>query len=372
MLIFAGLFSIFGFDLYIESNQTIEENIIANEDSIVYVRVLVAGDAMCHSPQYTNAKSGNGYDFSGCFQYITEILSQGDLNIVNFETTLAGEPYSGYPQFSAPDEYATSLKDAGFNFFLLANNHCADKGTNGTIATIEKLQNMQISSAGVYLNEQDRQDRYPALLEINGIKIALLNYTYGTNGLSVKKPVSINLLEDTTQIKKDIETAKNKQADIIIALLHWGTEYQRYPDKQQKEKAQFFFKNGTDIIVGSHPHVVQPFEYYMYDNADTTQKKLIFWSLGNFISNQRKEHTDGGIIASFTITKNLISNQVQVENHTAIPYWVYKNTSFFPGYFVLPTENFINDTTTFKFSDEDNKAFKRFIENTENLFQDSR
>jgi len=366
-----GIFFLYGFGTSSIQNQAIIANEIV-QDSLTMVHIIAAGDAMCHSPQFTHAKktTEDGYDFSGCFQYLTDILAKGDLNIVNLETMLAGSPYSGYPQFCAPDEFALALKDAGFNFFLLANNHCADKGTNGTTTTIEKLQNWQISSAGTYLNEQDRQNRCPAIVEIKGIKIALLNYTYGTNGLTVNKPVSINDLNDTLQILQDLRTAKNQQADIIIAFLHWGTEYQQTPNKKQKEQAAFFFKNGTDIIVGSHPHVIQPVEYFAYDQADSTKKKLIYWSLGNFISNQRNENTDGGILASFTITKNKNTNSIQIENPTAIPYWVYRNTSIPPGYFVLPTERFLNDTTTFTFSKEDKSAFLRFVENTSKILNE--
>ena len=366
IILFSGIFFLQGFGIFSVQSQTVTEKNSVDEDSLTRIHVIAAGDAMCHSPQIMYAKKSmeENYDFSGCFQYLTDILAKGDLNIVNLETTLAGSPYSGYPQFCAPDEFALALKEAGFNFFLLANNHCADKGTQGTASTIEKLQNKQISSAGTYLNEQDRQDRYPAIVNIKGIKIALINYTYGTNGLTVNKPVSINDLNDTLQILKDLETAKNQHADIIIAFLHWGTEYQQTPNKEQKEQAQFFFQNGTDIIVGSHPHVIQPVEYFSYDPTDSAKKKLVYWSLGNFISNQRNEHTDGGIMASFTITKNKNTNHIQIENQTAISYWVYRNTTLPPGYFVLPTERFLNDTTTFSFSNEDRAAFQRFVDNT--------
>jgi poly-gamma-glutamate synthesis protein (capsule biosynthesis protein) len=341
----AGMF-VYGVDFFSSDNQKFTENEITEEDSLIAVHVLVAGDAMCHAQQITSAKNtaDNSYDFSGCFRYLSDILAKGDVNIVNLETTLAGAPYSGYPQFCAPDEYANALKDIGLNFFVLANNHCADKGTKGVIATIEKLRNLQIPTAGTYLDEEDRKTRYPAIVESKGIKIALLNYTYGTNGLTVAKPLLINNLNDTSQIKKDIETAQNQQADVLIALLHWGTEYQRTPNKKQKEQAQFFFKNGVDVIVGSHPHVVQPVEYFAYNQMDTTEKKLVYWSLGNFISNQRYEHTDNGIIASFFITKNKNTGMVQVENQTSIPYWVYRNFSLHPGFFVLPTEKFSKDT----------------------------
>ena len=374
MVFFFSVFLLYKYELFSFPTQPLAESTIIEEDSITSVRIIAAGDAMCHSPQITHAKKsdGSGYDFSGCFQYLTDILSQGDLTVVNLETTLAGAPYSGYPQFCAPDEFAFALKTAGFNFFLLANNHCADKGTKGVISTIEKLQNGQISSAGTYVNEQDRQARYPVVVEINKIKIALLNYTYGTNGLTVNAPVSINMLNDTAQIKQDLESAKNQQVDVIIAFLHWGTEYQQTPNQKQKTQAEFFFQNGTDIIVGSHPHVMQPVEYFAYDQIDTTKKKLVYWSLGNFISNQRNPHTDGGILAAFTLSKNTKTNQVWVENQSVIPYWVYRNTSLFPSYFVLPAERFFNDTTTFPFSQEDYRAFQRFVDDTREMIEFSK
>ena len=360
------LFFLFGLSSFSARNSVVVNEDIPEIDSLAVVRIVVAGDAMCHSPQITHAKipNGTGYDFSGCFQYLTDILKANDLNIINLETTLAGEPFTGYPQFSAPDEYALALKNAGFNFFLLANNHCADKGTSGTVSTLNKIQNMQIPSAGTYLNEEDRENRYPAMVEMNGIKIALLNYTYSTNGITVNKPVFINDLNDTLQILNDLQIAKNHQPDIIMAFLHWGNEYQQTPSQKQKEQAQFFFNNGTDVIVGSHPHVVQPVEYFSYNQTDTTQKKLIYWSLGNFISNQRNENTDGGILASFSIIKNTLTNEVRVENPTAIPYWVYKNTNLHPGYYVLPTKILLNDSLPFKFLNEDRAAYQRFIENT--------
>jgi len=364
-----GIFFLSGLNVFSVQNQIIIKNRMDIEDTFSKIHVIVAGDAMCHSPQMTHAQTATGnYDFSGCFQYVTDILSKGDLNIINLETTLAGAPYSGYPQFCAPDEFALALKDAGFNFFLLANNHCADKGTKGTISTIEKLQDLQVRSAGTYLNDDDRKNRYPAIVDVNGIKMALLNYTYSTNGIAVSKPVIINDLNDTLQIIKDLEVAKNSEADIIIAFLHWGTEYSQTPDDKQKEQARFFFKNGTDIIIGSHPHVVQPVEYFSYDSSDTTKKKLIYWSLGNFISNQRKEHTDGGIMASFTISKNKTTNSIQIENETSIPYWVYRNTTLPPGYFVLPAERFLN-ASTFTFADEDLTAFQRFVNNTNKILK---
>ena len=365
IILFAGIFS----GIFLLSKlDVISFRIPLIENSLTRVNIIAAGDAMCHPTQFMSAKKSNDntYDFSASFQYLTDILAKGDLNIVNLETTLAGAPYSGFPQFCAPDEYAGALKNTGFNFFMLANNHCADKGTDGAILTIEKLQSMQIPTAGTYLNEEDRQKRYPVLIEIKGIKIALLNYTESTNGLTVKKPVLINMLYDHALIKKDLETAKN-QADIIIVFLHWGEEFQQAPNRDQKEHAKFLFKNGADIIIGSHPHVVQPVEYFSYDETDPAKKKLIYWSLGNLISDQKREYTDMGILASFTITKDKNTDNIQIENHTAIPYWVYKNAALFPGFFVLPAEKILNDSIALELSDKDYTAFQRIVNNTNKI-----
>ncbi|MDR0422717.1 MAG: CapA family protein [Proteiniphilum sp.] len=352
--------------------QTVD--IPVREDSLTVVRVIVAGDAMAHGPQITRAKNPQTgeYDFSGCFRYLEDILAEGDLTIVNLETTLAGAPYTGYPQFCAPDSFALALRDAGFNFFLLANNHSADKGAKGVRRTVEKLREMKVPTAGTYLDGEDRMARYPAMVEINGIKIALLNYTYGTNGLSVAPPLSVNNLNDTAQIGADIETARAKCADIIVAFPHWGTEYKRYPDKRQKEQAAFLFRRGVDVIIGSHPHVVQPVEYFACHDGDTAKVKPVCWSLGNLISNQRKEHTDGGMLASFRIVKNKNSQSTSVENFETIPCWVYRDRDTYPGYFVLPVDRFQEDTATFTFSAEDKATFERFARNTKELLGKTR
>jgi poly-gamma-glutamate synthesis protein (capsule biosynthesis protein) len=325
--------------------------------------MVVAGDAMAHSPQLVLAhdRHTGGYDFSGCFRYLEDILADADFSVVNLETTLGGAPYSSYPQFCTPDAFAFALREAGFDFFLLANNHCADTGAKGAERTIRTLREGGIPSAGVYLDADDRAARYPAVTEVNGISIALLNYTYGTNGLRAAPPVSVNYLGDTLQIKADIEAARARKADIIVAFLHWGTEYVRLPDPAQKEWAAFFFRCGVDVIIGSHPHVVQPVEYFAYDETDTTKRKLVYWSLGNLISNQRRRHTDGGILASLSLVKNKHTQTTRVESYESIPYWVYKNRDIYPGYFVLPVARFQRDPSPFTFSAKDRSAFERFV-----------
>lgn len=339
-------------------------------DSLETIIVTIAGDAMAHKPQTDAAFLANEkcHDFKGVCDYLQPVLENSDLNILNLETTLAGEPYKGYPQFSAPDAFAEAFKQAGFHFFVLANNHCADRGNAGAKRTLNVLKQMNIPSAGVYGDSIDRAQRYPALLYVRNLKIALLNYTYGTNGLTLEKPFTVNYLNDTLQIIGDIEKAKKQNPDVILALLHWGNEYERQPSNTQKQQARFFLSQGVDAIIGSHPHVVQPFEYFAFDETDSTKKKPVFWSLGNLVSNQRKEHTDGGILAKLSITKNLHTGEVKIHQCQGIPYWVYKNTEIHPGYFILPTYRFFDQSHTLPFTAQDSAAFLQFLSNTDSLF----
>lgn len=352
-------------------NQSIiGETVSTKNDSLETIVVTIAGDAMAHKPQTDAAflSDENRHDFSGVCEFIRPVLENSDLNILNLETTLAGQPYKGYPQFSAPDAFADAFKKAGFHFFVLANNHCADRGNAGAKRTLNILKQMNIPSAGVYFDSTDRSQRYPALLHVHNIKIALLNYTYGTNGLILQNPLSVNYLGDTLQITKDIEKAKKLKPDVILALLHWGNEYERQPSKTQQQQARFFLSRGVDAIIGSHPHVVQPFEYFSYDKTDSTKKKPVFWSLGNLVSNQRNEYTDGGILAQLLISKNHHTQEVKIQQCRGIPYWVYKNTAIQPGYFILPTYRFFDRSYSFPFTAQDSAAFLQFFFNTDSLF----
>ncbi|MDD3875345.1 MAG: CapA family protein [Bacteroidales bacterium] len=335
LLVFLFLFSLF---LLFPFSYTAlsEHSPITSNDSTIKVNVIFAGDAMVHSTQYHSAfiHDSDYFDFSPVFQYIKPILASSDINIVNLETTLGGKPYSGYPNFSSPDTFAYALKDAGFNYVALANNHTLDKGKNGLLRTNEVLMNYNFTSLGTYRDSADRADRYPLIIEINSIKLALLNYTYGTNGIPTPEPVIVNLI-DTALIRKDIAKARSQGADFVLVYFHWGTEYSRHPNETQREIATFTFQAGADIIIGSHPHVVQPIELQNADTNDISDKRWVVWSLGNFISNQRDKHTDGGIMIKFTIEKNIYSNKTFVSHMTYIPYWVYRPLNP-TNYYIVP------------------------------------
>ena len=194
--------------------------------------LLFAGDLMQHQRQINAARTATGgYDYSSYFEYVKDEIQSADFAIANLEVTLGGKPYKGYPAFSAPDEYLTAIHNAGFNVLITANNHSLDRGRKGLERTIQLIDSLKIPHAGTYLNAEERENKYPLLLEKKGFRIAILNYTYGTNGIPVTPPNIVNYI-DTTIISKDIEASKTLNPDAIIACMHWGIEYQSLPDKR--------------------------------------------------------------------------------------------------------------------------------------------
>lgn len=263
--------------------------------------LLFAGDMMQHQTQINAARTANGYDYSSYFQYVKEEISSVDWAIGNLEVTMGGKPYKGYPAFSAPDEYLYAIHDAGFNVLITANNHSLDSGKKGVVRTIRMLDSLKISHAGTYVNPEEREKQYPLLLEKNGFRIALLNYTYGTNGIKVTSPNVVNYI-DTTVIAKDILISKEKNPDAIIACMHWGNEYESLPSKEQKFLTDWLLGKGVTHIIGSHPHVVQPME--VRQDSVTGNKHLVVYSLGNFISNMSARRTDGGLMVKMELVKD--------------------------------------------------------------------
>ncbi len=273
-------------------------------DSIIpadTLRLLFVGDLMQHQGQINAARTAKGYDYSTCFEYVKEEIGRADFAIANLEVTLGGKPYKGYPAFSAPDEYLTAIHDAGFNVLVTANNHSLDRGRAGLERTIQLIDTLKIPHAGTYVNAEAREKQYPLLLEKNGFRIALLNYTYGTNGIPVTPPNIVNYI-DTMIIAKDIEASKALQPDAIIACMHWGIEYQSLPNKEQKFLTDWLLQKGVCHIIGSHPHVVQPIE--VRTDSLTNDKHLVVYSLGNYISNMSARRTDGGLMVRMELVKD--------------------------------------------------------------------
>jgi poly-gamma-glutamate synthesis protein (capsule biosynthesis protein) len=273
------------------------------------VRLLFAGDAMQHQSQISNAFRNGGYDYSSYFQYIKPEISRADLAIVNLEGPLGGKPYRGYPQFSMPDAFAIALKDAGFGVFLTANNHAADCHSTGINRTISILDSLGVYHTGTFRNSLEREQNYPLVVVKNGIRIAFLNYTYDTNGINPEAPCIVNYI-DTANIKEDIRKALTENPDALIAVMHWGQEYKLTPNQSQKDLAQFLINHGIDLVIGSHPHVVQPSE--LSTDSIGNRTNLIVYSLGNFVSGMNAVNTDGGQMVSVTLKK--MNGRTQIES----------------------------------------------------------
>lgn len=310
------------------------------------VTLLFAGDAMQHMPQFYAANTDSGYNYAPVFQFVKNHISQFDIAGVNFETTLGGAPYKGYPQFSSPNEFATALYDAGFNFFFTANNHSLDTGKRGLEQTIEFIKELGAKQTGTFKSLERRELTYPLMIIKNGIRIAFLNYTYGTNDIQVEEPNIVNII-DTLLIKKDLKSAELLKPDIMIAVMHWGEEYHTKPSKSQKKIAQFLLDNKVRIVIGHHPHVIQPIQTTKLNDRIIN---TVFYSLGNFISNQRKPDTDGGMIAEIVLSKAKDEAFVNIESVDYSLVWVHK--IFKSGkavYHILPIdkddENYQKDFT---------------------------
>ncbi|MCC8171524.1 MAG: CapA family protein [Parabacteroides sp.] len=269
--------------------------------------LVFVGDAMLHKTQLDNARRKTGYDFSGYFTAVAREITAADVAVVNLEAPLGGAPYTGYPCFSAPDTFALALKGAGFDVFLLANNHCLDKRTKGALRTLAVLDTVGIKYLGVYADSLSRERQYPCLLLKNGFRIALLNYTYGTNGLKPEKPCLVNYM-DKKQVAADIEEAKRMCPDMIIAHMHWGTEYRLSPDKEQEAWAAWLFEKGVGIVMGSHPHVVEPME--LRPDSLHGRSRLLVYSLGNFVSNMTAPGTDGSALVKVVLAKDSTGTEI--------------------------------------------------------------
>ncbi|MBO4811933.1 MAG: CapA family protein [Prevotella sp.] len=307
-----------------------------------HLSLLFAGDLMQHGPQIKAALQSDGtYNYDECFAGIKNEIERADVAIGNLEVTLGGKPYAGYPQFRAPDEYLRACIDAGFDILLTANNHCLDSRRAGLERTIMMMDSLKVPHLGTYVNQEERDKAYPFLFEKNGLRIVLLNFTYGTNGIAVQEP-NVVCLMDTTEIRADIEKAKAMQPDAIIALPHWGIEYQQLPSAQQREMAAWLISNGVDHVIGGHPHVAQPLEL----SEDSCH--LIAWSMGNVVSNQSKPNTYGGYLVRMELTKRIpehavgdsIAAEVKLSDCGYALYWVSRpnDNGFKHNYRVLPID----------------------------------
>ena len=288
--------------------------------------ILVAGDLMVHTPQLSAARTADGYDFSSAFSWIRPLIEEADLSIVNLETTLAEKgAYTGYPLFRSPVAVADAIREAGFDVALMANNHCMDCGARGARETIAALDKRGIRHTGVFLSEVERRAMPHLYLRFGELSMVLLNYTYGTNGMPVVAPAVVNRI-DTVQMKADLARAREWMPDCVAVALHWGVEYERKPNREQRQLAEWLHREGVQLIIGSHPHVVQPIV------QDSLRQTLTIYSLGNLLSNQRKRYTDGGLLVRLELIKR-VDEPLRID-YTPIPVWVDRTH----GYRILTHE----------------------------------
>lgn len=299
------------------------------EDKISTATILAAGDVMFHTPQIRgayNSQSGT-YDFNDNFSLVKKYIESVDLALVNFETVTAGSDrgFHGYPNFNSPVESLEALANAGFDILSTANNHSLDQGKVGVISTIEALKSYGLKNIGTYNEPSDK-----ILIEkVNDINVGLLSYTYGCNGMEYTLTEEelnnmINII-DEDRIKSDIEKSVEKGADLVVVFIHWGNEYQREPSEEQMELGRKMIEWGANIVFGSHPHVIQKSEIIEHNGKDN----FIIYSLGNFISNQRREtinnkYTEDGIMVAIEVEKNFTKNETIIKNITYTPTWVHK------------------------------------------------
>lgn len=259
-------------------------------EKVESVDFFVVGDNLLHEPIYVDALKNHDGKFDHIYRKVEKYTKKADFSVINLETPLVNDPgkYSTYPCFGSPVSVAEAIKKAGFDCVTLSNNHRLDKGKTGVDETLEAIQKYDLLHVG-------SMDEKPYLLvKRHGIVFALMNYTYGTNGIKPPKEYekAVNYLTDEEQIRKDIRTAK-ENSDFVIVFPHWGTEYATAPDTYQKKWRDVFYDEGVDVVCGTHPHVIQPYELYKKEGRD--KDMLIYYSLGNYISaNGRKDHNSGG------------------------------------------------------------------------------
>ena len=335
--------------------------------------LLFAGDAMGHEPQFQwayNPETGT-YNYEPNFRYVAPYIQKSDLAIVNLEVTLGGKPYSGYPTFSTPDSYKDALVNCGFDVMTLANNHILDRGKRGLERTLSLVSDC-CPNVGAYRDSADRAERYPLILELQGLRIALFNVTYGTNGFMPVAPNIVNYI-DTAEIAADLRSIEDKHIDLKIMSIHWGDEYVLKAIPKQREMARWLADQGFDLIIGGHPHVVEDAEYLpvtrVRDNKEVEMQVPVLYSLGNLISNQRREHTHGGIMVRVDI--NL--ENADIVNVSYLPCYVHKGTITYKKdgksvtekhFFLLPTTDYIAGKLPFKLDKEADKTLRRFHKNT--------
>ena len=330
-----------------------EEEAIENEE-IKYIDIVSLGNLIIHQSQINGAKNENGYDFSPSFQYIKEMVSEADISLGILEGALAGGEPTGYPIFNSPDEVIDSLRDTGIDVVNYANNHIYDYDDEGLQRTIEITKEKGLDVLGVKSTEEEKSY---LVKEVDGVKIGFASYVFETAAVNGYKtinsnPVSINsenlintfnyneLESFYNRIASEISAMKAEGVKFIIASMHWGEEYNTYIEATQNEIAKKLNELGVDIILGGHPHVIQPYEIICNESGHST---FVIYSQGNSLSNQSEQEigvaeSEDGIMIKFTLEKK--DGNVSLKEYKIIPTWVYKEEKGDGTYYhkIIPVE----------------------------------
>lgn len=306
------------------------------------------GDVMMHAEQLVrcglDGSAVSGYrgkisseSLTAYFSHIEGFVKEADIAVANIETTFAGAPFSGYPAFNSPDEYADAIIHTGFDIFCCANNHIFDKGSAGAKRTMNLYEEQGIRFTGIGRNDCELTENTPLMLLCKGIRIALVNFTYGTNARA--NEVKINLMDDRKAIGEAIRRAKDNGADIVIALPHWGEEYKLTHNAVQRNMAEWLEAQGCDAVIGSHPHVVQGFEYI--------GEMPVVYSTGNFVSNMSAKNTQMGLVAKLKIERRQ-NGDIRLLEPEFILTWCSRPGGFNDNYVILPAKGMLDRETEWK------------------------
>jgi poly-gamma-glutamate capsule biosynthesis protein CapA/YwtB (metallophosphatase superfamily) len=337
-----------GNETEITEDEHVEDEVV--EEKKTSATILAVGDVMFHTSQIRAAYRSDTktYDFTDVFKYVKEHIQSADLAIANFETVVYGgeKAVSGYPMFNSPVETLAALKNTGFDILNTNNNHALDQGKQGLINTIDHIKSYGMKNIGTY---KSREDDHILIEEVNGIRIAFLSYCYGYNGLEgflTEEEKSYMVSEiDEDRIKNEILEAKSRGVDLISVIIHWGNEYQRSPSEYQLELGRKMVEWGANIIFGSHPHVIQKSEIIEYEGRNN----FIIYSMGNFISNQRKatmgnKYTEDGIMVKIHVEKDLNNGNTNIIDIEYLPTWVRKYEKNNKVKFeIIPIKDFLNN-----------------------------
>lgn len=364
------------------------------EEPPIELTISCVGDVMAHQSQLTAQydSATKTYNFDDNFQYVKKYIEAADLALCNVETTFAGGTYSGYPTFNAPETLADALKNAGFDVAITSNNHMMDKGYSGMQRTVQVLRDAGLPVTGSHLKGEEKNY---VISEVKGLKVAVVAYTYESPGVNGRRTLNGNPLSDDAKscvnsfsynsldsdlaaFKSTIDAAKAEGADIVVAYFHWGEEYQRSPNDWQLTIARKAADMGADLIFASHPHVLQGVEMLEVqapadadekdktegeDGTAATKKVPVFYSMGNFISNQRSEtlnnnrYTEQGMIANVHLKYNKAKGTIEDISMDAMPTWVDKySTGGKVNYAIVPLDAELTENAALKASGHTKRA----------------